>query len=69
MKAQDLKIGSTIQIEIYTTDETGEMVTKNVIVPITRCSETYVWFKHMGLQRVGRTTIDKFPTLYKIVSL
>jgi len=69
MKAQNLKVGSTVQIEIFTTDITGEMITKSIVVPITRCSETYVWFKYMGLQRVGRTTIDKFPTLYKIVSL
>jgi len=69
MKASDLKVGSTLEIETFTTDENGKMITNKVIVPVTRCSESFVWFKYMGLQRTGRTTIDKFPTLYKIISL
>lgn len=65
MKAQDLKIGSVIEIEVRFSAEKIEKVK----TPITRVSEKFVWFKYMGLQRTGRNTIDKFPTLYKIISL
>jgi hypothetical protein len=69
MKAQDLIVGSTLQVEVHTTNENAELVTKQVIVSVQRCSDVYVWFKYSGLQRIGRTTIDKYPSLYRIISL
>ena len=65
MKATDLKVGSIIEIAVPFSPERIEKVQ----VSVKRCSDTYIWFKHSGLQRVGRTTIDKYPTLYKIVSI
>lgn len=69
MKAQDLKVGSTIEIESFTTDENGTMIVTKVIVPVERCSDTFVWFKYMGLERTARTTIDKNPNTFKIISI
>lgn len=65
MKASELKIGSILEIIVPFSPERIE----KVHVPINRCSDSYVWFKHMGLQRIGRGTIDKYPTLYKIISI
>lgn len=62
--AQNLKVGSIIEVEQYFTDGA-----KKVQVKINRVSKTFVWFSGSGFARVGRTTIDKFPTLYKIISI
>lgn len=69
MKAQDLKVGSTIEIDTFSTDEQAKMVITKTIVTINRCSDTFVWFKHSGYCRIARITIDKNPTYYKIVSI
>ena len=69
MKAQDLKVGSTLEIETFTTDENSKMVKSKTIVTIDRCSDTFVWFKYSGFCRIARVTIDKSPTYYKIVSI
>ena len=69
MTASDLKVGSTLEVEVFTTDENAKMVRTMELVTIERCSDVFVWFKHMGMQRIGRTTIDKYPSLYKIISL
>lgn len=69
MKAQDLKVGSTLEIETFTTDENSKMVITKTIVTIDRCSDTFVWFKHSGYCRKARISIDKNPTHYKIVSI
>lgn len=65
MKAQDLKVGSVIEILVPFSPERIE----KVHVKISRCTDTYVWFKHLSQQRLGRTTIDKYPSLYKIISI
>lgn len=65
MKAKDLKVGSVLEIEINVNPE----LTKKVQTKIFRCTDSYVWFTYMGLNRIGRGTIDKFPTLYKIISI
>ena len=65
MKAADLKVGSVIEIKVpFSPDKTEQ-----VQVKVERCSDTYVWFPYTGYQRIGRTTIDKYPTLFKIISI
>lgn len=66
MEAKDLKIGSVIEIRV---NFSPERMNEKVQVTIDRVSDTYVWFKYNGFQRIGRNTIDKYPTLYKIISI
>jgi hypothetical protein len=65
MKASELKVGSQLEIN----QPTPNNFENKVVVKITRCSSDYVWFKGSSYSRIGRTTIDKFPTLYKIISI
>ena len=65
MIAKNLKIGSIIEIEVNFSPERIEKVQTSII----RCTDSYVWFKYNSLQRLGRNTIDKYPTLYKIISI
>lgn len=69
MKAENLKVGSTIEVEELTTDEQSNIISNRKIVLIERCSEKYVWFQGMGYQRIGRRTIELYPEFYKIVSI
>ena len=64
MKAKDLTVGSIIEIEVYKNDKSEKVQTS-----ISRCTGHYVWFKYSGYERISRNTIDKFPTLYKIISI
>ena len=59
MKAEDLKVGSLIQITIQ----------KPFITKITKTTEKFVWFNGCGYCRLGRTTINKFPMFYKIIEI
>lgn len=65
MKASELKKGSVIEIEVNFNPEK----TEKTKVTIDRVTDYYVWFKHSGFFRVGRNTIDRFPILYKIISI
>lgn len=64
--AKDLKVGSIIEMI-----EFCPILKKQITVrqPINRVSEKYVWFKYSGYLRIGRETINKYPTLYKIVQI
>ena len=58
MKAKDLKVGSKVmQLDCGTVGE------------VYRVSDKFVWFKYMGYERIARATIDKYKTLYKIISI
>lgn len=64
-KAKNLKIGSVLEVHH---NIGGEMYVK-VKVRVDRCTDSFVWYKGSGLNRVKRTTIDRYPTLYKIISI
>ena len=66
MKAQDLKVGSEIEI---ISNLSEEKMNVPMIVKIDRVSNSYIWFKYSGFQRVGINTINKYPGLYKIISI
>jgi len=65
MNAQNLKVGSVIEIEVSFSPD----VVEKVQVTINRCSDKYVWFKYSAFNRIARATIDKFPSLYRIVTI
>lgn len=35
-------------------------------VTITRVSDSYLWFPNSGYQRIKISTIEKFPTLFRV---
>jgi hypothetical protein len=68
MTAKDLKRGSIIE-EFAFFHENEQCVRRPVQRIITRASEHFVWYKNSGLCRLGKGTIEKYPTLYKIISI
>lgn len=64
--SSELKIGSVIA-----TQEFCPIKKESVFVErkITRTSDTYIWFNGSGYERIKRTTIDNYPSLYKIVTI
>tara|TARA_R110000868_G_scaffold289753_1_gene550017 strand:- start:79 stop:294 length:216 start_codon:yes stop_codon:yes gene_type:complete len=66
--AQDLKIGSIVQI---ITNLSPDKMDYPLEVTICRTSEKYLWFKYNNLQRMGRNTFDTMVQHfgYKIISL
>jgi hypothetical protein len=64
--AKDLKVGSVIEMDYFCPHQ--EEIIK-IRETIHRVSGTYVWFKGSGYLRLGRETIRKYPTLYKIVEI
>lgn len=61
MKAKDLKVGSIIETSID-----GKNYSETII---TRTSDSFVWFKGCGYNRIAKTTIDKYDCFYRIVKL
>ena len=67
MTAQDLKKGSIVEIRVNNSGKFNQPEQ----VEIDRCTEKFLWFKHNGLQRMGRNTFDTFVQHfgYKIISI
>jgi hypothetical protein len=61
MTAKDLKVGSVIAMS---KDGVNWTETK-----ITQQTDKFVWFKGTGYNRIARTTVDKYPTLFKIITI
>lgn len=65
MNADILKVGLVIEVLLRKPTENGVeeywQETK-----IERVSDSFVWFKGMGLQRVGKTTFLKYPQFHRV---
>ncbi len=61
--AQEIKIGTIIEVKTFT--ENGEVW---ISTPITKISDTYIWFKGSGYQRLKKSTINKYPELYRLLN-
>lgn len=61
MKAKDLKVGSIIEISIN-----GKNYSETII---TKISDSFVWFKGAGYNRIAKSTIDKYDCFYRIVKI
>ena len=65
MKAINLEVGSIIEVKL----NFAEKLQVPTQVVINKTSNTFVWFNGNGLCRIKRDTIDKFPEIYKIISI
>lgn len=61
MEAKNLKVGSIIKTSID-----GKNYSETII---TRISNSFIWFKGSGYNRIAKTTIDKYKSFYIIVKI
>ena len=61
MKAKDLKVGSIIETSID-----GKNYSETII---TKISDSFVWFKGSGYNRISKNTIDKYDCFFRILKI
>jgi len=71
MDTNNIKVGSIIEIPIFTTDENDNLIESKKQVTINRISEHYVWYNYSGYQRVGINTLNNLisKNYYKLISI